>query len=58
MQDTMSIVNPQKYKKPQTFSSVRSTQKKIQQQVCTSAMRITVVPITQINAKTMFRNTS
>lgn len=58
MQDTKSIVKPQKYMKPQTFNNVRSTHNKIQQQVCTSAMSIAVVPITQISASMRFRNTS
>lgn len=58
IQDTKSIVNPQKYMKPQTFSNVRSTQSKIQQHVCISAISIAVVPMTQINANITFRSTS
>lgn len=58
MVDTMSIVKPQKYMKPQTSNNVRITHNKIQQQVCISTMNSAVVAITQISASTRFRISS
>lgn len=58
MQETMSIVKPQKYMNPHTLSSVKSTHNKIQKHVCGSAINIAVVAITHISAKIIFRRTS